>query len=163
MTLSHVTSILFEPDHPFLFSHAQLKHVHRAVSPTRSFHQPPHLLPALTHPQLLALSSHIEAFEQQLSRAVWIMTAPNPSISFFFSPLLPPSSSRHQPIPPQRSSGMQGCIPGLMKLIMQESRPERSLNQHHKKTKKNKQKAVCSSGEPHEITEAFNVFVKQER
>lgn len=54
-----------------------------------------------------------------------------PLLLFFPIPL-PPSSSHHQSIPPQWSGGMPGCIPGLMKLILQESRPKWSLNQHHK-------------------------------
>lgn len=77
----------------------------------------------------------------------------------FFSPRTPtlPFPSSIHPSPHWRG-GMQGCIPGLMKLILLESRPKWSLDQHHK----NKRLLVQEVSHT-KITEAFrHICTKKE-
>lgn len=123
------------------------KHVHREISQLA-----PYTIHLTSRPLWLTPAPSLLLPRQGFWATVELSSLSHDSFPwlFFFLPLLPPSASRHQPIPPQWSRGMQGCIPGLMKLLLQESKPEWSLDQHHKK-----QKAVCLSGEPHKITEAF--------
>lgn len=98
-----------------------------------------------SHPSLRPLS------KSWVRRPVSWRSSPT---SFPSTPTLLFPSSIHPS--PQWRGGMQGCIPGLMKLILQESRPKWSLNQHHK----NKRLLVQVVSHTR-LPRHFNVFVQR--
>lgn len=101
--------------------------------------------------QLLHLASFIEG----LSKAACVIMT-SPPTPFPSTPTLLFPSSIHPSL--WWRGGMQGCIPGLMKLILQESRPKWSLNQHHK----NKRLLVQVVSHTR-LLRHFNVFLQRKR
>lgn len=87
-----------------------------------------------------------------LSKAACVMMSGATSFPSTPTPLFPSSSHPS----PQWRGGMQGRIPGLMKLILQESRPKWSLNQHHKN-----KRPLVEVVHHTRLPRHFNVFVQR--
>lgn len=87
-------------------------------------------IPSQSHSWLTPPPSPFSSFTDGLLSKRWVRLPVSwRAHSISFPSLFFPSSIHPAP---QWRGGMQGCIPGLMKLILQESRPKWSLNQHHK-------------------------------
>lgn len=99
-----------------------------------------HNFSILSWPRVLALthsSSFTKDSEWELSKTACVIMRSSPSspsspLALFTPTLLFPSSIHPSP---WKGWGMHGCIPGLMKLILQECSPMWLLERHRQKTK----------------------------